>query len=67
MVHRFAHAPLVSDAVFRGAMFPVWMLHRTQCDPSSMPLHARAAYAWPFRQLADRAGPLGLARMVPNA
>jgi pimeloyl-ACP methyl ester carboxylesterase len=65
--HRFAHTPVVSDLVFRGAMFPVWMLHRTQGDPKSMSWPARAAYAWPFRHPLDRAGPLGLARMVPNS
>jgi pimeloyl-ACP methyl ester carboxylesterase len=65
--HRFAHVPIVSDALFRGAMFPLWLIHRSQGDPSSMSFSARAAYAWPFRHLRDRAGPIGLARMVPGS
>lgn len=65
--HRLSHVPIVSDLVFRGALFPMWALHRTQGDPKSMSWPARAAYLWPFRHVRDRAGPIGLARMIPNA
>jgi cis-3-alkyl-4-acyloxetan-2-one decarboxylase len=64
--HRFSHAPVISDLVFRGTMFPVWLMHRTQGDPKSIGPKVMAAYAWPFLKLRDRAGPIGLARMVPD-
>lgn len=65
--HRFSHLPLVSDAVFRGLMFPVPVMGRVQGDPSSLGARELAAYAWPFINPLDRAGALGMARMVPNA
>jgi haloalkane dehalogenase len=43
------------------------MMNRVQGDRSSIGWSLRAAYAWPFRRPLDRSGPLGLARMVPNA
>jgi haloalkane dehalogenase len=64
--HRFSHLPIVSDVAFRGLLFPVPVMHTTQGDRASIGLRERAAYAWPLRRLRDRAGPLGLARMVPD-
>lgn len=64
--HRFSHIPLLSDAVFRGALFPVPILDRVQGDRSSIGWREMAAYAWPLANPLHRAGPLGLARMVPN-
>lgn len=61
--HRLSHVPWVSDLLFRGLGFPLRHLHRVQGDPRSLD---GAAYRWPLRRLADRAGPLGLARMVPD-
>lgn len=65
--HRFSHLPIVSEIAFYGALFPVPVLRTTQGDRSSIGLTETGAYAWPFLHLLDRAGPLGLARMVPNS
>lgn len=64
--HRFARVPLVSDAVFRGALFPVPVMRTVQGDRGSIGVRETAAYAWPFLSPLHRAGPLGLARMVPD-
>ncbi|UJR83503.1 alpha/beta fold hydrolase [Sandaracinus amylolyticus] len=64
--HRFSHMPIASDLAFRGALFPVPILHRVQGDPRSIGSREKAAYAWPLRRWSDRAAPLGLARMVPD-
>jgi haloalkane dehalogenase len=64
--HRFARAPIISDAAFRLGLFPVPILHRVQGDRSSIGRHERRAYVWPLRRFRDRAAPLGLARMVPG-
>lgn len=65
--HRFSHMPVVSDAVFRGLLFPVPVMWQVQGDRRSIGPVETAAYAWPFVNPLDRAGGLGLARMVPNA
>ncbi len=65
--HRFSHLPLVSDLVFRGALFPVPFMRSAQGDRASIGLRETAAYAWPFLHPLRRAGPLGLARMVPDS
>lgn len=64
--HRFSHMPLVSDAVFRGLLFPVPIMDRVQGERRSIGPKEKLAYAWPFLRPLDRAGALGLARMVPN-
>lgn len=64
--HRFSHAPLVSDVVFRLFNFPIPLLGKVQADPASISGEVAKAYAWPFEKLASRAGPLALARMVPD-
>lgn len=64
--HRFSHRPIASELAFRGLLFPVPVLDRTQGDRSSIGWREKAAYAWPLRHLRDRAAPLGLARMVPD-
>lgn len=65
--HKLSHMPLFSDILFRGLNFPVPVLHRVQGDRSSMGRAERRAYAYPLRRIRDRAAPLALARMVPNA
>jgi haloalkane dehalogenase len=65
--HRFSHFPVVSDLAFRGLGFPLGVLDRAQGDRSSMGPHEKRAYAWPLRRAVDRAGPLALARMVPDS
>ncbi len=65
--HRFSHAPVVSDLGFRGLIFPVPVMDRVQGDRSSIGWREKAAYAWPFLNPIDRAGPVGLARMVPDS
>lgn len=64
--HRFSHLPVLSDAVFRGLMFPIPVLSQVQGDRRSLGPRQLAAYAWPFLNPLDRAGALGMARMVPN-
>jgi pimeloyl-ACP methyl ester carboxylesterase len=64
--HRFARLPLLSDLAFRLTGFPMNVLHRLQGDRGSIQGDVAAAYRWPLRRVRDRAGPLGLARMVPS-
>lgn len=64
--HRFARLPIVSDVVFRGLGFPQNVLWSAQGDRGSIRGAVARAYRWPLRRLADRAGPLALARMVPS-
>lgn len=65
--HRFSHVPLLSEAAFYGLVFPVPFLSTVQGRRSSIGPLELAAYFHPFLMPWDRAGPLGLARMVPNA
>lgn len=65
--HRFARMPVVSDLVFRGLGFPQNILARVQGDRSSIQGVVAKAYTWPLRSFSDRAGPLALARMVPDS
>lgn len=64
--HRLSRVPVVSDLLFRGLGFPLPVLSRIQGDPRSIGPLERRAYALPFRGWAQRAGPLALARMVPD-
>jgi haloalkane dehalogenase len=65
--HKLSRVPGLSDALFRGLLFPVPVLDRVQGDRRSIGWREKAAYAWPFLSPLDRAGGLGLARMVPDA
>ena len=65
--HRFARLPLISDLAFRVLGFPLGWLSFLQADRRSIRGPVAWAYRWPLRRLRDRAGPLGLARMVPDA
>ena len=65
--HRFSQLPIISDAVFIGLAFPVPVLRTVQGDKASIGPLQLASYMHPFLMPWDRAGPLGLARMVPNA
>ena len=64
--HRLARAPVVSDLLFRGLGFPLSVLHTAQGDRGSIGRFERRAYRMPFRNPLHRAGPLALARMVPD-
>ena len=64
--HRFARLPLVSDLAFRVLGFPLGSLHGVQGDRSTIRGEVARAYRWPLRRYRDRAGPLALARMVPD-
>jgi haloalkane dehalogenase len=57
----------VSDLVFRGLGFPLFSLGGVQGDRSSIRGEVSRAYWHPLRSPLDRAAPVGLARMVPNA
>lgn len=65
--HRFSQMPIVSDLVFRGLGFPQDDLGRVQGDRRSITGAVSKAYRYPLRRVLDRAAPIGLARMVPNA
>ncbi|MBV8761487.1 MAG: alpha/beta fold hydrolase [Deltaproteobacteria bacterium] len=67
LFHRLAQLPIVSDLLFRGAGFPLGVLHMTQGDRRSIRGAIARAYRWPLRTLASRAAPLALARMVPDS
>ncbi|HVE83078.1 MAG TPA: haloalkane dehalogenase, partial [Myxococcales bacterium] len=64
--HRFSHLPGVSTLAFRGLGFPVPILSRLQGDPRSLGPAEIRAYGWPLRSWRLRAGPLAMARMVPD-
>ena len=66
LFHRLSHVPVISEALFYGAAFPIPVMRRVQADPASITRTAMRGYRYPFRRFRDRAGPLGLARMVPN-
>ncbi len=63
--HRLSQLPVVSDALFRGGNLPVTLMNRVQHQ--RLGRVTQAAYRYPFLRIKDRAGPLALARMVPNA
>jgi haloalkane dehalogenase len=65
--HRFSHWPVIAPLAFYLTGFPIPILHRVQGDPKSIGPLEKRAYWYPFRKLADRAGPMALARMVPNS
>ncbi|HZW87723.1 MAG TPA: alpha/beta fold hydrolase [Myxococcaceae bacterium] len=65
--HRLARTPVLAPVLFRVAGFPLGSLGRVQADRRSISGEVARAYRWPFRTLADRAAPLGLARMVPGS
>lgn len=67
LFHRFARAPLVSQLAFRVLGFPLRSLHWSQGDRASIRGQVARAYRWPLSRVRDRAGPLGLARMVPSS
>ncbi len=64
--HRLARLPVVSDVAFRLLGFPLGVLGWAQADGRSISGEVANAYRWPLRHLRDRAGPLALARMVPD-
>jgi len=64
--HRLSRAPVLSQVLFRAMGFPLGWLGRVQADRRSISGEVARAYRWPFRSVADRAAPLGLARMVPG-
>ncbi|MFO0945487.1 MAG: alpha/beta fold hydrolase [Planctomycetota bacterium] len=65
--HRLSHYPVIAPFLFYSTMFPVPILHRVQGDPASIGPKEKRAYRYPFKSWSDRAGPLALARMVPNS
>ena len=66
LFHRLARVPVLSDVAFRLLGFPLGLLGRVQADRRSMSGEVARAYRWPLARLKDRAGPLALARMVPD-
>ena len=66
LFHLLSHLPLVSTVLFKGANFPLPILHRVQGDPASIGPLERRAYRWPLKRRRDRTAPLALARLVPT-
>ena len=64
--HRLARLPVVSDVAFRLLGFPLRALGRAQAVRASISGEVARAYRWPLARVRDRAGPLALARMVPD-
>ncbi len=64
--HRLARLPVVGAVAFRLLGFPLRQLDRVQADRRSISGDVARAYRWPLAKLRDRAGPLALARMVPD-
>jgi cis-3-alkyl-4-acyloxetan-2-one decarboxylase len=64
--HRLARLPGVGDVAFRLLGFPLRALGRVQANPASISGDVARAYRWPLQRLRDRAGPLALARLVPD-
>jgi pimeloyl-ACP methyl ester carboxylesterase len=64
--HRLSQLPIVSDLVFRGLGFPQNLMTAAQGDRTSILGRTALAYWLPLRRFHDRAGPLALARMVPD-
>lgn len=65
--HRLSHRPVLSHVVFYALGYPIPLMHRVQGDPASIGPLEKRAYRFPLRRFRDRAGPLALARMVPDA
>lgn len=64
--HRFARVPVVSDLAFRCLGATQMAMPYVQGDAASIRGRVALAYRWPLRWWAQRAGPLGMARMVPD-
>jgi cis-3-alkyl-4-acyloxetan-2-one decarboxylase len=64
--HRLARLPGVGPVAFRLLGFPLGLLGRVQANPRSISGDVARAYRWPLKHLKDRAGPLALARLVPD-
>lgn len=65
--HRFARTPIVSQVAFKVLGFPLGSLDSVQGDKRSIRGAVARAYRYPLARYSDRAGPLGLARMVPSS
>lgn len=65
--HRFARTPVISQVAFRLLGFPLGGLASVQGDRRSIQGAVAKAYRFPLARYRDRAGPLGLARMVPSS
>lgn len=64
--HQLGNIPVLSKVLYQWCGFPLPILNRVQGDRWSITGKVRLAYLWPFRHIIDRAGPLGLTRMVPG-
>ena len=65
--HKFSQAPLLSDVAFRAFGFPQNVMKMAQGDRRSIRGSVARAYKEPLRGLERNAGPLALARMVPDS
>eukprot|EP00743_Colponemidia_sp_Colp-15_P003920 GILK01004229.1.p1 GENE.GILK01004229.1~~GILK01004229.1.p1 ORF type:complete len:355 (+),score=47.72 GILK01004229.1:57-1121(+) len=63
--HRMSQLPYISDVLFRGLRFPLFVLHKVQGNRASIGRVERQAYLFPFSSWDSRASILALARAVP--
>ena len=65
--HALSHIPIISDILFRLFNFPQAFLKKFESIPGSYSDKDIKSYKYPFKKIKNNAGPLALARMVPNS
>ena len=64
--HGLSQLPVISDLLFRVFNFPLSVLKRFEGIPGSYSKDDLKIYKYPLKKFKNNAGPLALARMVPN-
>jgi len=64
--HDLSQLPVISDLLFRVFNFPLSVLKKFEGIPDSYSKDDLKIYKYPLKKFKNNAGPLALARMVPN-
>ena len=64
--HGLSQLPVISDLLFRVFNFPLSVLKKFEGIPDSYSKDDLKIYKYPLKKFKNNAGPLALARMVPN-
>jgi haloalkane dehalogenase len=64
--HGLSQLPVISDLLFRVFNFPLSVLKKFEGIPGSYSKDDLKIYKYPLKKFKNNAGPLALARMVPN-
>ena len=64
--HGLSQLPVISDLLFRVFNFPLSALKKFEGIPDSYSKDDLKIYKYPLKKFKNNAGPLALARMVPN-